>query len=166
MVDPFVIVDLLFQGPRGWIVLGFGFAASAWLGWKKYLRLEHIPVPRRSTVAYMGGGGKPDAMKPAEVADLLLRFQAFDAELWQVNAAMNAGRAGALDAADRILRVADAMDAECQRLDRLNIQFPRTRDHTAFFAKVDAERVRAQRYRALALAAMQGRVGQARRSAQ
>lgn len=135
MPDRFMLIQLLFQGQHGWMVLALAGLATVLLA-KGFLRL-FSSRPKKPA----GSGSLKKKDKGADA--LLSAFERFYGQLARIKTDLETKRDTLPNVAERILLVSESMHRECQRLDGLQIAFPSDHEYRLFLARIERERGKA-----------------------
>ena len=154
MLEIIQIVELLFRGPSGWLVIGVSTAisvATGYFGAKR--RFKNV---RSTTHAYVGGEKGFETRNESDIDEMFRCFERYEDQVKGLINEFDRAKGGArADIASHILKVADRMLEECDELLRMNMAFRTQGGHRQFLDQIDDRRAEAKQLRKEALRVQQ-----------
>jgi hypothetical protein len=146
MSETLQIIDLLFRGPSGWLVLAITTvisSAATYFGAKH--RFKNV---REKTHALVGGEGKFKVQGETDVDDMFSIFDRYDERVQGLYEEFSHARGGAReDILAHMMKVGQQMIDECIELSKHNIAFRTSDGHARFMDRIDERFRRAKQLR-------------------
>ena len=153
-IDWFHVIDLLLQGPTGWLSLVLGAAATTAAGY--FSARRRYKNVRLSTHAYVGGEKGFETRNESDIDDMFRCFERYDDKVKGLIEEFNRSKGGArADIGAHVVKVAQRMIEECEEMLRMNIAFRTSEGHRSFLDQIDNRRAQAVRLRGEALRVQQ-----------